>query len=216
MDAADKIALTSTQASDQAPRWRLVVGRLHLSVAAPDFATALAFTDRVGAIADEVGHHPDIDLRWGFAHVATSSHDVGAITLRDIRLAQRIDAVVDEMGLDRVTTRLDQVEIAIDALDIDAVRPFWSAVLGWPGSGDLADPDGIGPTVWFQQMDSPRPQRNRIHVDVSVPHDAASERIENALSAGGRLVSDADAPSFWVLADPEGNEACISTWQGRD
>jgi 4a-hydroxytetrahydrobiopterin dehydratase len=60
------------------------------------------------------------------------------------------------------------------------------------------------------------PRRNRIHLDISVPHDEAQHRIQATLAAGGRLVSDAEAPAFWVLADPEGNEACITTWQGRD
>jgi 4a-hydroxytetrahydrobiopterin dehydratase len=65
-------------------------------------------------------------------------------------------------------------------------------------------------------MDAPRPQRNRIHLDVSVPHDEAETRIGAALAAGGRLINDTEAPAFWVLADAEGNEACITTWQGRD
>ena len=65
-------------------------------------------------------------------------------------------------------------------------------------------------------MDAPRPQRNRIHLDVDVPHDTAAERIAAALAAGGTLLSDSAAPAFWVLADAEGNEVCICTWQGRD
>ncbi|MFI5895086.1 VOC family protein [Actinoplanes sp. NPDC051513] len=92
-----------------------------------------------------------------------------------------------------------------DALDIPAVRPFWAAITG-----------GEAPPIWFQQMDAPRPQRNRIHLDICVPHDEVPARIEAALAAGGHLVSDTYAPAFWVLADPEGNEACITTWQGRD
>lgn len=40
--------------------------------------------------------------------------------------------------------------------------------------------------------------------------------VDAALAAGGRLLSDRVAPRFWVLADAEGNEACICTWQGRD
>jgi hypothetical protein len=52
----------------------------------------------------------------------------------------------------------------------------------WDG---LVDPLGQGPAVWFQRMDAPRPQRNRIHVDVSVPHDEAEPRIQAALAAGG-------------------------------
>jgi 4a-hydroxytetrahydrobiopterin dehydratase len=78
------------------------------------------------------------------------------------------------------------------------------------------DPTGRGPVIWFQQMEAPRPQRNRIHLDVDVPAEAARRRIDAAVAAGGRLLSDARAPAFWVLADCEGNEACICTWQGRD
>jgi 4a-hydroxytetrahydrobiopterin dehydratase len=65
-------------------------------------------------------------------------------------------------------------------------------------------------------MDRPRPQRNRIHFDLCVPHDEATRRIQSALGAGGRLLSDLRAPAFWVLADVEGNEVCVTTWQGRD
>jgi len=65
-------------------------------------------------------------------------------------------------------------------------------------------------------MDAPRPQRNRIHVDVTVPHDEAQQRIQAALAAGGTLTYADEAPAFWVLADAEGNEACVCTWQGRD
>jgi 4a-hydroxytetrahydrobiopterin dehydratase len=114
------------------------------------------------------------------------------------------------------------IEIAIDAMNIAAIRPFWKAVLGYTdelghtGGNGLVDPLGQGPAVWFQQMDAPRPQRNRIHLDVSVPHDEARQRIAAVVAAGGTLTYDAEAPAFWVLADPEGNEACITTWQGRE
>jgi 4a-hydroxytetrahydrobiopterin dehydratase len=65
-------------------------------------------------------------------------------------------------------------------------------------------------------MDAPRPQRNRIHVDVFVPHDQAEERVAAALDAGGHLVNDENAPAWWTLADAEGNEVDVATWQGRD
>jgi 4a-hydroxytetrahydrobiopterin dehydratase len=81
---------------------------------------------------------------------------------------------------------------------------------------DLVDPYRRGLSLWFQGMDAPRPQRNRLHVDVWVPHDRAEERVAAALAAGGRLVSDAQAPAWWVLADPEGNEVCVATWRARD
>ena len=62
-------------------------------------------------------------------------------------------------------------------------------------------------------MDAARPQRNRIHIDVSVPRDQAETRIAAALAAGGRVVSDAHAPHWWTLADPEGNEADVAPWR---
>ena len=84
------------------------------------------------------------------------------------------------------------------------------------GDEDLLDPRSYGPPFWFQQMDAPRPQRNRIHIDVWVPHDQAEARVAAAIAAGGHLVTDQHAPAWWVLADAEGNEACVATWMGRD
>jgi 4a-hydroxytetrahydrobiopterin dehydratase len=65
-------------------------------------------------------------------------------------------------------------------------------------------------------MDAPRPQRNRIHVDLWVPHDQAEARVAAAIAARGQLVSDAHAPEWWTLADAEGNEVDIATIMGRD
>ncbi|MCC5474594.1 VOC family protein [Streptomyces sp. NPDC059680] len=74
------------------------------------------------------------------------------------------------------------------------------------------------PSFHFQQMDAPRPQRNRVHIDVWVPYDQAETCIAVAIAAGGRLVTDAHAPSHWVLAGPDGNEACVGTadWTGPE
>ena len=135
-----------------------------------------------------------------------------------------IDGDIDGDGsADGGERAVQVIEIGIDALDAAAIRPFWRAVLGYvdePGRfgpwDGLVDPLGQGPAVWFQRMDAPRPQRNRIHFDVSVPHDEAASRIGAALAAGGTLINDTRAPAFWVLADAEGNEACVTTWQGRD
>jgi 4a-hydroxytetrahydrobiopterin dehydratase len=110
------------------------------------------------------------------------------------------------------------VQVSIDALVRPEVIPFWRALLGYRevGDEDLLDPHSIGPSFWFQDMDAPRPQRNRIHIDVSVPHDQAEARVAAAIAAGGHLVTDRYAPTWWVLADAEGNEACVTTWMGRD
>jgi 4a-hydroxytetrahydrobiopterin dehydratase len=75
--------------------WRNVDGHhLEKEFRFPDFATALAFTNRIGAIAEELNHHPDIHLSWGRVRVETWSHDVNAITERDHALAARIDQLL--------------------------------------------------------------------------------------------------------------------------
>ena len=122
------------------------------------------------------------------------------------------------MGLTSQPGTLTVVEIAIDAMDIDAVRPFWDAVLGWDviARDDVQDPLRLGPAVWFQQMDEPRPQRNRIHLDVTVAHDEAPDASSGPSPPAANWCPTRRAPAFWMLADPEGNEACVCTWQGRD
>ncbi|GAA4895344.1 VOC family protein [Tessaracoccus lubricantis] len=209
--------LTSQQAHDALPQWRPLLGRMHLMVDAGTFDEALSFVNAVAAIASEHDHHPEIDLRYNLVHLAVASHDVGALTERDVRLGKAVADLVAERGLKLQPQRLAQYEIAIDALDIPAVAKFWAAVTGWELKGvALSDPDLISPAIWFQQMDEPRPQRNRIHIDLTVPHDEAQARLDAATGAGGRIVDDSHAPSFWVLADPEGNEVCVCTWQGRE
>jgi 4a-hydroxytetrahydrobiopterin dehydratase len=124
-----------------------------------------------------------------------------------------------ELGVAADPTAVQDVQLTIDAIDVAAVRGFWSSVLGYRergGAVDLLDPYAHGPSLWFQRMDAPRPQRNRIHFGVFVPRDVADARVAAALAAGGRLVTDAHAPAWWVLADAEGNEVCVATWMGRD
>ncbi|WP_028047713.1 4a-hydroxytetrahydrobiopterin dehydratase [Cellulomonas sp. URHE0023] len=203
-----------------ARHWRVIAGRLRATFGADDFAAAAAFVSRVAQAADAANHHPDVLLRWGEVAVTTVSHDAGGLTQRDVDLAATISALADELGLAGKPPKSETLEIAIDAIDIPAVRPFWKAVLAYVDDGGdddnaIADPAGVGPAFWFQQMDAPRPQRNRIHLDVIVPHDEAESRVAAAIAAGGHLVSDDAAPRFWVLADTEGNEACVCTWEGR-
>ena len=85
----------------------------------------------------------------------------------------------------------------------------------------LHDRSSSTPTGRCRPCGSRRPQphdepRQRFHLDVRVPPEVAPARVEAALGRGGTLVSDDRAPTFWVLADAEGNKACVTTWQGRD
>jgi 4a-hydroxytetrahydrobiopterin dehydratase len=208
------VTLTRQAISDAATAsgWRYVLGTLSRSVPSTSLAGALEIATAAamacGADADE---HLRVDARPDRVDLVLRS-----ATSLDLALAERISAAVPASESRGRTVQL--LEIGIDALDIPAVLPFWRAVLAYVNDGDdgLVDPVGQGPAIWFQQMTEPRPQRNRIHVDVSVAHDEAPLRIRAILDAGGVLVSDEHAPAWWVLADAEGNEACVSTWQGRD
>ena len=78
----------------EVPSWK-VVGEHHLERAFTfkDFASALAFVNRVGAIAEEENHHPDILLGWGKATVTTWTHSAGGLSENDFVLAAKIDAL---------------------------------------------------------------------------------------------------------------------------
>ncbi|MFF3684466.1 VOC family protein [Streptomyces sp. NPDC002187] len=159
--------------------------------------------------------HPDVDLRHEAVTVRliTITGDYYGLTDRHVELARRISAVARALGIPADPSRVQTVQVTVDALAGPDVVPFWRALLGYrdrANSGeDLIDPHRRGAPFYFQQMEAPRTQRNRVHVDVWVPYDQAERRIAAALAAGGRLVNGADAPSNWVLADPEGNEACV-------
>lgn len=207
--------------------WRLVLNSLAASVPVDGLSRALAVAAAaVDACAGDAEGHLTVDLRADRVELALQPRDARGVTARDTELAGLITAAVrDGLGLPFAapagTSRpVQMLEIAIDAMDIAAVRPFWKAVMGYvdePGGGNgLVDPARQLPTIWFQQMDEPRPQRNRIHFDLDVAHDEAPVRLQAALDAGGVLVSDAEARAFWILADVEGNEICICTWQDRD
>lgn len=75
--------------------WQVVDGqRLEKDYEFPDFARALAFTDRVGALAEEQGHHPDIHLAWGKVGLVIWTHAVGGLTESDFVLAAKADRVL--------------------------------------------------------------------------------------------------------------------------
>ena len=198
--------------------WRVILRSLHATYRAGSFSDAATFAAEIARLADDADHHPDVDLRHpDIVHVAVTTHDAGGLTVRDVDLARAITSAAAGRGATSEPGSNQLTEIAIDTMDADRIRPFWAAVLGYVdgGGGDLVDPRRLGPPLWFQQMDEPRTDRDRFHLDVSVPHDEADARIEAALSAGGTLVTDAYARSWWVLADADGNEACVCTWQDR-
>ena len=231
LDLDAPLSRTAASAAVAGIGWRYLLGDLTVSVPvrslAQGSAVAAAAVAAGGADADG---HLRVDLRPDRVELSVQDRKAGRATTRDTELAHRIAAAVAGLGLagsGRTSAEsprpVQALEVAIDAIDIPAIQPFWKAVLGYVDQFDgddpsyaIVDPAGQLPALWFQQMDAPRPQRNRVHFDLTVAHDEAEPRVRAALAAGGRLVDDSHARAFWVLADAEGNEVCVCTWTDRD
>jgi 4a-hydroxytetrahydrobiopterin dehydratase len=211
----ERISPRQFHGSDGVDDWRVLFDGAKTYFATGSFAKGIELVDVIGRLADAANHHPDVDLRYAGVTVALFTHEVGDISDRDVALAQQISMAARELGIAADPSKVQTVQISIDALVIPEVLPFWGAVLGYDrfGDEDVVDPLSRGPWVTFQQMDEPRPQRNRIHIDVSVPRDQTEGRIAAALAAGGHIVTDAFAPHWWTLADAEGNEVDIAPWR---
>lgn len=103
----DPQALTGddlVSATQAIPDWEVVtqqdVTQLERTFSFPDFVTALAFTNAVGELAEELDHHPRIVTEWGKVTVTWWSHDAGGVTTRDLRAAQGADARYDPDAAD--------------------------------------------------------------------------------------------------------------------
>ena len=100
-----------------------------------------------------------------------------------------------------ITLTYPEVVISMSSHDVDGITSR---------DIDLArEISAVDPTL------PPPPVEQRWHLDVWVPHDDVERRLQAVLDAGGRLISDAAAPSFWVVEDTDGNRSCICTSTGR-
>ena len=142
------------------------------------------------------------------------SRDLYQLETRHVELARAVSAVARAHGAAADRAAVQEVQVAI-AAKLDAINVgFWRAVLGYvPMADDNAvDPLGHGSTVWLQELDAAKPLQHAMHVDVSVAREHVGARLEAALAAGGRIVDESNAPSWWTLADGAGNRVCIAAW----
>lgn len=177
-------------------------------------AAAAEFAATVAALADEAGVPLLIDLRPGGVIIDSGKdlwEDGGAARPEFVGLAGRIRAAAAERGLPVDPAGPRFVQVGLDAVDVPAVRAFWTAVLGYRPDPrefltDIVDPRRLDPVLFIQPTEAADTerlaQRGRIRVRLSVPHDRAQDRVEAGLAVGGRVV----AGRANTLADPEGNE----------
>jgi 4a-hydroxytetrahydrobiopterin dehydratase len=214
--------LSGEQIADEALHgWAYLLGGLQTRIHTPDFAAGLTVVNAIGEAAARLGHDPDVDLRPTHVDIRLTSHDVRGVTDRDVHLARAISSIAIDAGRRLECHTVSRVELALDTPSFASILPFWRSVLALADQmdptydNDLADPFRSLPSVWFQTSGSEEP-RQRWHLDVWLDPADVEARIEAALAAGGSVVHDEHAPSFWVLADPDGNKVCLCTWQERD
>jgi len=217
----DKVRLTAEDVEAEGlADWRILFAALHARFETGSFVKGLDLVNRIGAAAEERNHHPDIDLTYPRVVVRLTSHDSGGVTRRDVELARTISEYAAELGATADPAGVQVMEMGLDSADREEIKPFWAAVLGLQTSEEddreLMDGSGRLPTLWFQDTDPHDPPRQRFHMDIRVPPEVAETRVQVAIEAGGTLVTDEYAPRFWVLADAQGNKACVTTWLGRE
>ncbi len=201
--------------------WRKLAQALHARYRVTDFRAAAAFVAEVAEAAEAAGHLPDIKMTRDVVDVSLCTREDGLwVTEKDIGMARQISEIARQQGLTPEPGGVTQLELALDTPDDARVAPFWSALLtGSPDNSiydSVFDPTGRVPSVWFQPTEEHETPRQRWHFDLWLDPAVADERIAGAVAAGGSVVYDDEAPSFTVLADPDGNRVCVCTYLERE
>ena len=211
--------------------WRKLGQGLHARYVIDDFSAGARFVGAVGEAGNALGHHPRVTLGEGCVDLKLVSDDavyrdregtehlVEWVTQKDVDLARRVTEIAAEHHLGADPASITTIELALDTAHASTIAPVWAALLtgGTEAQGrgtigdDVRDATGRVPILWFQDTDEHETPRQRFHVDVWVPPEVAEQRIAAAVAAGGVVVDDSQAPSYTVIADQDGNKACVCT-----
>lgn len=203
--------------------WRVLSDGAHAFYRTSSFAEAARLVQGISELAGIDDHQPHVDLRPDGVTVRllSKSEDFYGMAERDVELARQISTAATKLGLPADPSAVQSLLIVPGATSIPEIVPFWRAALGYEPrldspDEDLVDPHNRDTAFWFEQMLAPRPDGGgAVHIAVWVPFEQAERRISAALAAGGRMVRDEFAPSWWTLADAAGNEVDIATTARR-
>jgi 4a-hydroxytetrahydrobiopterin dehydratase len=211
--------------------WRKLGQGLHARYLVDDFGSGARFVASVGQAGDALGHHPRVAMGDGYVDLKLISEDavyrdgegnehiVEWVTQKDIDLAQRITEIAADQAVTADPASITTIELAVDTANAALIAPVWAVLLtgGTEAQGrgsigsDIRDATGRVPILWFQETDEHETPRQRFHLDIWVPAEVAEQRIAAAVAAGGIVVDDSQAPAFTVIADQDGNKACVCT-----
>lgn len=198
------------------PHWRYRLGGLVTVYKTPTAAGALELIAAVGRLAEEQNHHPDLDWRYNRVFIRFSSHDAGSeVTRRDIDAAAAVSAAAAGSGATAEPGLYRTVEIAIDTDNPAEISEVWRTALGYRKGrfGDLEDPYGRGPGLWFQETATP--SDNRFHLDIHRSKAESGPALEKT-AATGALMNHDHAPGWVVVTDAQGNRLCLCTEEGHE
>jgi 4a-hydroxytetrahydrobiopterin dehydratase len=217
--AATDPVLTRPQIDDALaglPDWRYRLGGLVTVYKTATSAAALELVAAVGRVAEELDHHPDLDWRYNRVFLRFTSHDAGSeVTARDVRAATAASAAAAEAGAAAEPGLYRSVEIGIDTDDPAGISEVWRVALGYRKGrfGDLVDPYGRGPGLWFQETSTPN--ANRLHLDIH-RSKAESAAVLGKTAATGALMNRDHAPGWVVVTDAQGNRLCLCTEENHE
>jgi 4a-hydroxytetrahydrobiopterin dehydratase len=220
----DNLSPTQFRESEGVDDWRVLGDGANAYFRTGSYAAGARLVQAISELPGFEDNRPEVDLRQDGVTVRMLkiADDFAGMTRGHVDLARRISGVARKLGLSADPSKVQSLLVIPGATDRAKVMPFWRAVLGYEPrrdspAEDLVDPHGRGVPFWFEQMTEPRADGGgAIHIAIWVPYEQAQARIEAALAAGGRMVRDEFAPSWWTLADAAGNEADIATTRGRD
>jgi 4a-hydroxytetrahydrobiopterin dehydratase len=213
--------------------WRKLGQGLHARFVTSDFAAGARLVGAIAEAGDAAGHHPRVTLGDRYVDLKLVSddavyrddegteHRVEWVTQRDVDLARRVSDIAAQQAVPADPASITTIEVALDTADAARIAPMWAALLTGSteaqGRGtigdDVRDTTGRVPILWFQDTEEHETPRQRFHIDVQVPYDVAEQRIAAAVAAGAVIVDDSRAPWTTILADQDGNRACVGTMQ---
>jgi 4a-hydroxytetrahydrobiopterin dehydratase len=221
---ADNISPKRFHESHGTEDWRVIGDGACAFYPTSSLAQSAQLVDAVAKLPGLEDHKPDIDIRPDgvtFRLLSKSAEWYGMTSI-DVDVARAISSAAKGLGLAADPSQVQSFLVVPGGANPAELMPFWQAVLGYERRADTPDEDLVDPHLrnpgfWFEQMKELRADGGgAIHVAIWIPYEQAQARVEAALAAGGHMVRDKYAPSWWTLADSAGNEVDISTIEGRD